>query len=264
MRSSCLAETLSIDRPHARTPGPVYGTPRISSSSCTVPSSPPGPCRATNATSGRSALERRDQLGADVDRHHLVAERDERVLDPRAAAQGDLALQAAAALEHGDLHSASAGRRNGTTEPSADPAAPGREAEEAGGTFGDRFVEVDLSADHGADAADALADLVRRRGGEVEPHRRAPAAVDVGGRAGDEGDVVAQRLRQAGPWCRCRTGASPSRTAPRRDATSGHPRGSSPRAHRASRRGARGRCRGGRRRTRASGPRRSTRGRGTG
>src|ERR1700727_2258642 len=41
---------------HAETPEPVYGMPRISSSSWTVPSSPSRPCSATNATSGRSPL----------------------------------------------------------------------------------------------------------------------------------------------------------------------------------------------------------------
>ena len=147
-----------------------------------------------NATSGRSRCSVATSSAPTSIEHQLVAERDERVLDPRAAAHRDLALQATAALEDRDLHSARA--PEGTTEPSADPAAPGREAEEAGGTLVMRLVELDLLGDHGADPADALADLVRRRGREVEPHRRAAAAVDVGGRAGDEGDVLAQRLRK--------------------------------------------------------------------
>jgi len=42
-----LAITLSIERAQAYTPDPVYGCPRISSSSWTVPSSPPLPCIAT-------------------------------------------------------------------------------------------------------------------------------------------------------------------------------------------------------------------------
>ncbi len=50
-----FATTLSVARSHASTPGPVYGISRISSSSWTVPSSPPLPCRAMNAASGRSA-----------------------------------------------------------------------------------------------------------------------------------------------------------------------------------------------------------------
>src|SRR3954468_4626602 len=43
---------------HADTPEAVYGMPRISSSSWTVPSSPSRPCMATKATSGRSARSR--------------------------------------------------------------------------------------------------------------------------------------------------------------------------------------------------------------
>src|SRR5918992_1287749 len=37
-------------------PLPVYGIPRVSSSACTVPSSPPRPCRQMNATSGASSM----------------------------------------------------------------------------------------------------------------------------------------------------------------------------------------------------------------
>ena len=59
----------------ADTPEPVYGMPITSSSSWTVPSSPSRPCSATNATSGASALQLLDEVGADVDRDHLVAER---------------------------------------------------------------------------------------------------------------------------------------------------------------------------------------------
>ncbi len=56
------------------------------------------------------------EVGADVDRDHLVAEPFQRVLDPGAGAQRDAALERAAALEHGDLHpDPSPARRNGTT-----------------------------------------------------------------------------------------------------------------------------------------------------
>src|SRR5918993_5544717 len=37
-------------------PLPVYGTPNVSGSACTVPSSPPGPCRQTKAASGASSI----------------------------------------------------------------------------------------------------------------------------------------------------------------------------------------------------------------
>src|SRR3954451_6564978 len=43
-----------------------------------------------------------DQVGADVDRHDLVAQPLERVLDPRARPEGDLPLERAAALQDGD------------------------------------------------------------------------------------------------------------------------------------------------------------------
>src|SRR4051812_36714664 len=37
-------------------PLPVYAMPRVSSSACTVPSSPPGPCRQMKAASGESSI----------------------------------------------------------------------------------------------------------------------------------------------------------------------------------------------------------------
>src|SRR5215210_2652082 len=37
-------------------PLPVYGMPRVSRSACTVPSSPPGPCRQTKAASGEISI----------------------------------------------------------------------------------------------------------------------------------------------------------------------------------------------------------------
>ena len=129
---------------------------------------------------------------------------------------------------------------------------------------GDRLVERDLLGDDVADAADALAQLVLGGGGEVEAHRGAPAAVDVGGSPGDEGDVLAKRLGeqvggvdvvgQGGPDEQAALGLGPLRLLA----------GSGARARRASRRGGRGRSRPGRRCRSASGPPRSTRGRSTG
>ena len=81
--SRCLASTLSMQRMHASTPGPVYGMPRISSSSWTVPSSPLRPCSARNATSGRRLRRLLDQVGPDVDRKRLVPQALERLLDAR-------------------------------------------------------------------------------------------------------------------------------------------------------------------------------------
>ena len=61
----------------------------------------------------------------------------------------------------------------------------------------DRAVQRDLLGDDRADAADALADLVLGRAGEVEAHRAlAGAPVGEGGDAGDEGDVLAERAGQ--------------------------------------------------------------------
>src|SRR5918994_1515784 len=39
-----------------RGPLPVYGMPKVSRSACTVPSSPPGPCRQRKAASGESSM----------------------------------------------------------------------------------------------------------------------------------------------------------------------------------------------------------------
>ena len=60
----------------------------------------------------------------------------------------------------------------------------------------ERPVQLHLLADHPADPADPLADFVLADSREVEAHRVAPALIDVGGLAGNEGDVLPQRLRQ--------------------------------------------------------------------
>ena len=190
-----------MQRAQAATPGPVKGMPRISSSSCTVPSSPPRPCMATKATSGRSAVQPLDQVAAGVDRDHLVPEPLQRVLDPGAGAQRDAPLQRPPALQDGDLHADP--RRLAERQdvpalalpPAREPAPPAPARRPCSPCQG--VVQLDLLGDHLADPADALADLVLADAGEVEPHRAAAAAlVDVGGLAGDEGDVLAQRLGQ--------------------------------------------------------------------
>ena len=67
---------------------------------------------------GARRLEPLDEVGADVDARHLVAEPLERVLHLGAGAQRDVALERAAALEHGDpAHCAR--RRSGSTLGSA-------------------------------------------------------------------------------------------------------------------------------------------------
>ena len=63
---------------------------------------------------GALGLEPPHQVGADVDRQHLVAEPLERVLDPGAGAQRDAALERAAAFEDRDLHAEPPRRTCGT------------------------------------------------------------------------------------------------------------------------------------------------------
>ncbi len=215
---------------------------------------------------GALGLQRRDQLGADVDRDAPRGRARASASSTRAPLRSDTWRSS----PRPPLSTATfiCARGGGTAPPSPRLTRPPPDAkrEEAGGTCSPviDLVQLDLLGDHAADPADALADLVRLRGREVEPHRRAAAPVDVGGRAGDEGDVLAQRLRQQVGGVDVGRAASPSRRARRRAATRSPRRGSRRRGHRASRRGARGRSRRGRRRTRASGPRRSTRGRSTG
>ena len=52
-----------MQRTQAATPGPVKGMSSSSSSSWVVPSSPPTPCRATKATSGRASRNRATRSG---------------------------------------------------------------------------------------------------------------------------------------------------------------------------------------------------------
>ncbi len=48
---TALKTSLSIASAEPSTPEPTYGTPASSSSPCTVPSSPKGPCRTGKTTS---------------------------------------------------------------------------------------------------------------------------------------------------------------------------------------------------------------------
>ena len=171
-----------------------------------MPSSPPRPCSATNATSAARLLEAVDEVRPDVDLRHLVAEALERVLDLRRRAEGDLALERAAALEQRDsAHCAR--RRSGSTLGGASPPGAGPRRRRAGLAgrrpprrrrlrAGQRPVERDLLAHDLADPPDALADVVLADAREVQPHRGAAAAVEVGRPPGDERHVLAQRPGQ--------------------------------------------------------------------
>jgi hypothetical protein len=80
--------------------------PSTSSSSCTVPSSPPRPVQRDERDLRAVLAQPLDEVGADVDRDDLVPEPLERVLDARARLQRDLALERAPALEDGDARHA--------------------------------------------------------------------------------------------------------------------------------------------------------------
>ena len=58
-------------------------------------------------------------------------------------------------------------------------------------TTGGQQAKANLLFDNAADAPNPLDDLIRLRGGEIEPHLRAATAVDVGRGPGHEGDVLA-------------------------------------------------------------------------
>ncbi len=57
-RMTDLKTSLSMQSAEASTPAPTYGTPASSSSPCTVPSSPNGPCRTGNTTSTSESVTR--------------------------------------------------------------------------------------------------------------------------------------------------------------------------------------------------------------
>ena len=63
-RSTALKTSLSMQSAEASTPAPTYGTPASSSSPCTVPSSPNGPC-STGKTTSTSRERRRDVLAGE-------------------------------------------------------------------------------------------------------------------------------------------------------------------------------------------------------
>ena len=203
-----------MQRTLARDPGAGVGDPEQLEQRLDGPVLAARSVQGDEGDVGALLLEPADEALVGVDRDDLVAECRDRLLDPRARLQGDGPLERAPALEDSDLHPGSVPERfpgNGRTSPDGGsgpaPSAPGSEAERSERVVvllgshdleaaGHRLVEVDLLVDDGADPADPLADLVLGLGREVEPHRAAAAAVDEGRLAGDEGDVLAQRLRE--------------------------------------------------------------------
>ena len=169
--------------------------PRISSSSWTVPSSPPGPCRAMNATSGRSSFSRATRSApGSISTTSWPSERS--ASSTRAPERSETcALERASAGEHRDAHQPSPSACAASGRTSAHLAAPARRLRRGTPVLArDRLVQRHLLPDHLADAADPLADLVRGEAEKLSRIELDPRAVDVGGRAGDEGDVLAQRL----------------------------------------------------------------------
>ncbi len=199
--SRCLVSTLSQLRTQASTPEPGVGDAEDLEQLLHRAVLAVAAVHRHEGGVRRGLAQPGDQVEPGVDRHDLVAEALERVLDPRAGAQRDLALERAAALEDGDpahaerlraareRHDAARRRASGSTR------APPRAAP-AASSPGERAVERHLLAHDLADAADALADVVLAAAGEVQPHRAAPAAVEVGGLARHERHVVAQRPRE--------------------------------------------------------------------
>ena len=120
-RSTALNTSLSMQSADASTPAPTYGTPASSSSPCTVPSSPNGPCSTGKTTStservvatslpgsragssGRPAdAELPAAVAADFDREHVVPGRLERAHDTLRRRDRDRVLARPAAEDHGN------------------------------------------------------------------------------------------------------------------------------------------------------------------
>ncbi len=110
---SSLNITLSMHSADASTPAPTYGTSRHSSSPCTVPSSPNGPCRTGNTTSTPSsprpgvtattdAVAPPHPVAAHLDRDRLVSGLGQPLADRRRRGERHLVLGGAASPEHRD------------------------------------------------------------------------------------------------------------------------------------------------------------------
>ena len=184
-----------MQRMQADGPDAVYGIPSSSSSSWTVPSSPPRPCSATNATSGRSAVRRSTRSGPTSigttswpSRSSACSTRaPERIETWRSSESPPLRTATF-------IRPCAAAAARGRRAPAPPCRAPARRRR--GLRAGQRAVERELLAHHLADPPDALPDRVVADAGEVQPHLGAAAAVEVGRAAGDERHVLAQRAGQ--------------------------------------------------------------------
>ena len=207
-RSACLATHLVHAADAAPTaPRRCTGTPSSSSSSWTVPSSPPRPCSATNATSGALALQPVDE----VRRRRRSAARRGRAAASASSTRAPERSETWRSSERPPLRTATftgAPPRRAQRRRRCRSAVRARGAAR-GSAPGERRVQRDLLAHDLADPPHALADVVLADAGEVQPHLRAAAAVEVRRAARHERDVLAQRARRAGRWCRCSRAAAP-------------------------------------------------------
>ena len=137
----------------------------------------------------------------------LVAVLEQAVGDAAPGAQRDVAFVRDAAGEHDDAGQAGSSMAMRVSRRSAAARRRGRRAAAGGGCrVGDGQTERtglrelveqgELTVDDGREPADPLADEVRRRVAEREPHGVAPAAVGVERRAGRVGDELLHGTRQ--------------------------------------------------------------------
>ena len=110
---ACLASALSMQSAQAATPGPGEGDAEDLEQLLRGAVLAAAAVHGDEGDVGPLGEQPLDQVGAGVERHRLVAESRQRVLDPRARAQRDAALQRLAALEDRDLHSPSAALAEG-------------------------------------------------------------------------------------------------------------------------------------------------------
>src|SRR3984957_14555505 len=185
--------------------------PITSSSSCTVPSSPSRPCRATKAASGRSAIssvtrsgptsmgrtswprrssasctlapDRSDTWRSSERPPFSTATRLKAALGPPTASPRALALGG----ELQDLGQLGIGHARLGLEPCVLTAARSSGVRLRAGQGP---VHGDLLTDDLADAPDAFTDLVLAHAREVQPHRGPTPPVDVGRASGHERDVL--------------------------------------------------------------------------
>ena len=220
-----------------------------------MPSSPSRPCRARKQTSGASSRSRRTRswstsMPCDSWPRRLSASSTrapERSETSRSSERPP--LRTATRLMAGGPSARASGWSCGRAAAAARRPAPDRASGAvasarragAGREPGQRAEQLQLLGDDLADAPDALADVRVADAGEVQPHRRAAAAVEVGAAPRHERDVALQRAGEQVGGVDLRRAASPRRTGRPRAASRSPRPGSARPAPRAACRGGRGR-----------------------